>query len=49
MAKTAKWKPPSKGRHEEAHPIVSIGVSRDIYQRLQAAKQALRKFPEQNG
>lgn len=40
MTKTAKHRPPSRFRYEQAHPTVSSRVSVEIYQRLQAVKKA---------
>lgn len=40
MTKTARRRPPSRLRYEQAHPTVSSRVSIEVYQRLQAAKKA---------
>lgn len=40
MPKSAKRKAPSRVRYEQSNPTVSCRVTRDIYHRLQAAKQA---------
>ncbi len=39
MAKSAKRKAPSRIRSEQSNPTVSCRVTRDIYQKLQAAKK----------
>lgn len=40
MTKVTKRKAPSRIRYEQGHPTVSCRVSRDIYDRLQKAKDA---------
>ena len=40
MAKSDRRIPPSRDRYEQAHPTVSFRVSREIYDRLQALKEA---------
>ena len=40
MVKPIKKKAPSRTRYEQSHPTVSCRVSREIYDRLQAVKEA---------
>ena len=39
MSKTLKRKAPSRAKYEQAHPTVSCRVERELYERLQAAKE----------
>lgn len=39
MVRTAKKKAPSRVRYEQSHPVVSCRVPKDVYDRLQAAKE----------
>jgi len=40
MAKAIRKKAPSRLRYEQAHPTVSCRVPREVYDRLQAVKEA---------
>ena len=39
MAKSKKCKTPSRIRYEQRHPTISFRVSKELYERLQKAKQ----------
>jgi predicted CopG family antitoxin len=40
MARDVKRKPPSRVKYEGSHPTVSCRVPKEVYDRLQAAKEA---------
>jgi len=40
MLKGKRKKPPSRARYEQKHPTVSWRISRELYDRLQAVKEA---------
>jgi len=40
MVKKQKKSPPSRRKYEEANPVVSFRVSRELYDRLEAVKEA---------